>query len=675
VIENLTHSLRFRITAGVLITLLAILSLFFYVHFAAYQLLLMRNLQSSATNTNQVIQGSLEHAMMSNDLATIQQIIDDIGRQAGVRALFILDKKGHVAISRDHGMVGQTLDMTDATCQACHRYQVASRSASTILTDSSGLRVFRSVNAIENKAECTSCHSSGDPLLGVLISDFDLRPVDQALATARRSNLLWAIGLILLALYVVNMLMNNIVIKRLERLAKGMRRVDEGDLSIEVPASRDEIGVLGRAFNHMVEGLREKRNLELSNQIQASKLENQTHELAMLNDLAGAVSRSLNLQEILYDALDHVLGSMGLRIGWVFLRDGEEDSLRLAAARGLGDSRVLPGECALESCFERQELLGPGREGAPAPCWAIERLGDQSPALRACIPLQSKGRVLGVMALAGSTLASPQGPVESEAGTLAAIGRQIGMAVENSSLYEALREKEVLRRQLLERVITAQEEERKRVARELHDQMSQPLSSLIMTLEVLEKPVPAQTLLVHVQDMRGIAMQMLDQVHSLALQLRPSVLDDLGLLAALRQYFREFQDRFHLPVDFQPLGLANQRLPAMVETALYRIVQEALSNVARHAQARSVGVLLEHRGSTVLLMVEDDGKGFDVTQVMGSSLRTSNLGLYGMQERSSLLGGTLAIESTPGAGTALFVEIPLDRGTDGHAQDTPTGSR
>jgi len=144
-------------------------------------------------------------------------------------------------------------------------------------------------------------------------------------------------------------------------------------------------------------------------------------------------------------------------------------------------------------------------------------------------------------------------------------------------------------------------------------------------------------------------------------------------LAALRQHFREVQDRTHLPVDFQALGFSSQRLPPAVETALYRIVQEALTNVARHAQAKNVGVLLEHKGATVLLMVEDDGKGFDVTQVMGSHPRASNLGLYGMQERAALLGGTLMMESSVGAGTALFVEIPLDRGGNGHEQDTAAG--
>jgi signal transduction histidine kinase len=146
-------------------------------------------------------------------------------------------------------------------------------------------------------------------------------------------------------------------------------------------------------------------------------------------------------------------------------------------------------------------------------------------------------------------------------------------------------------------------------------------------------------------------------------------LDDLGLLAALRHYLGEFRDRFHIPVDLQVVGLGDTRLPSRVETALYRIAQEALINVARHAKADSVGVLLEDRDTAVVLIVEDDGVGFDVDRVMGSHVHEDNLGLYGMRERAFLLGGTLTIESTPGTGTSVFVEIPLEREKSAYGQD------
>jgi signal transduction histidine kinase len=253
---------------------------------------------------------------------------------------------------------------------------------------------------------------------------------------------------------------------------------------------------------------------------------------------------------------------------------------------------------------------------------------------------------------------------------LLAIGHQIGIAIENTRLYEELRQEEMLRRHLLERVMAVQEEERKRIALELHDQTGQPLTSLIITLGVLAEVTSMREVKAHVQDLRSLASRILQDVHDLALELRPSVLDDLGLLAALRHLHKEYQDRFRLPVDFQVLGLDGERLPSEVEIALYRIVQEALTNIARHAEAQSISVLLERRGALLKLIVEDDGHGFDVTSTMSAHSR-KRLGLYGMRERASLLGGTLTIESSSESGTAVFVEIPLvDRRSD-NGQDSP----
>jgi signal transduction histidine kinase len=191
----------------------------------------------------------------------------------------------------------------------------------------------------------------------------------------------------------------------------------------------------------------------------------------------------------------------------------------------------------------------------------------------------------------------------------------------------------------------------------------------MVQLKVLEEVDSLTVAHMHLRDMRAAVARTLDEVHSLALELRPSALDDLGLLAALQNYLRDYEQRFGLAVDFHVLGLGSQRLLPQVETALYRIVQEALTNVARHAQARNASVLLERRGPSVVAIVEDDGKGFDVASTWGSHPQEQNLGLYGMQERASLLRGTVTIESTPGVGTAVFVEIPLEVRERKHEED------
>ncbi|MDD5468036.1 MAG: HAMP domain-containing protein, partial [Anaerolineales bacterium] len=228
------------------------------------------------------------------------------------------------------------------------------------------------------------------------------------------------------------------------------------------------------------------------------------------------------------------------------------------------------------------------------------------------------------------------------------------MAVELERADEVRRERELLRRQLLERVIAAQEEERRRISRELHDSTSQSLTSLMVGLRALENACNTPQVQCHTQELRQVVGQVLEDVHTLAVQLRPSVLDDLGLSAALERLIQEWQKRHNIQADVV-VHLAGERLPEAIETALYRILQEALTNVARHAQARSVSVLVERRAQDVVAVIEDDGSGFDAHRAHANG----HLGLAGIRERAELLGGSLTIESNPGSGTSLYIQLPL----------------
>jgi len=230
---------------------------------------------------------------------------------------------------------------------------------------------------------------------------------------------------------------------------------------------------------------------------------------------------------------------------------------------------------------------------------------------------------------------------------------------ERSRLLDELRAKEQMRRELLEKVISAQEDERKRVARELHDETSQLLASLMVGLKVLESADSADEVRGKASELRSIVDDILRGVHDLAWELRPSVLDSLGLAAAIQRSAEEYGERHGLSIDCQLAGFDETRLPPEVETAVYRIVQEALTNVAKHACARRVSVVLRHRGSSLLAIVEDDGRGFDVEAVLGAAPVEKRLGLFGMSERAELLGGRLSVESAPARGTTVFVEIPL----------------
>jgi signal transduction histidine kinase len=219
-------------------------------------------------------------------------------------------------------------------------------------------------------------------------------------------------------------------------------------------------------------------------------------------------------------------------------------------------------------------------------------------------------------------------------------------------------ERAQLRAEFVNQVIAAQEEERKRIARELHDSTGQSLSSLLLGLRRLEEAADLESLRERVADLREIVSASLEEVRRMAWELRPSALDDLGLVAALKRYAADYRERNGIEVDLIARGLDGERLPPEVETTVYRIVQEALTNVMRHAQAQNVSVLIDRREGKLLLVIEDDGVGFDPSSLIeGPGQR---LGLYGMRERAELLGGKFTVESSEGQGTTLFVDLPLD---------------
>lgn len=217
-------------------------------------------------------------------------------------------------------------------------------------------------------------------------------------------------------------------------------------------------------------------------------------------------------------------------------------------------------------------------------------------------------------------------------------------------------EREQMRLQYIHGVIAAQEDERKRIARELHDSTSQSLTSMMIGLKALTDTCPVLDVQKRAEELRAIAGQTLDDVHSLSLQLRPSVLDDLGLPEALRRHVAECRKRHHLEVDLALQGLDEARLPSEIETALYRIVQEALGNIVRHAEATTASIFIERSHEKVLAIIEDDGRGFDETDI---DWHDGHLGLYGIRERAELFSGQFTIETEPGQGTSLYVELPL----------------
>ena len=217
---------------------------------------------------------------------------------------------------------------------------------------------------------------------------------------------------------------------------------------------------------------------------------------------------------------------------------------------------------------------------------------------------------------------------------------------------------------LLRRLGTAQEDERLRLSRELHDQIGQLLAGLSLGLSAAEDalrrnvagPDPAARL----RPLRRLVEEIGREVHNLALELRPTALDDLGLAAALRNYVENWSARTGVAADFHASD--GERLARPAETALYRVVQEALNNVLKHSKASQVSVLLKRRDGAVVAIVEDNGVGFDAERGYTEAQARGRLGLLGMRERMEAVGGELDFESSPGGGTTVFAQVPTTNG-------------
>ena len=241
------------------------------------------------------------------------------------------------------------------------------------------------------------------------------------------------------------------------------------------------------------------------------------------------------------------------------------------------------------------------------------------------------------------------------------IERTVALSEMNEVLQEEVKERRRIegeRLELLRRIVFAQEDERRRISREMHDQFGQQLTVLKLKLDAMKEDCGEdQKLCEQVEALQTLAMQLDEDVDHMVWEMRPTALDDLGLQAALYSYVANWEQHLGVQVQLHASGMDTDRLSPEIETTLYRIAQEALNNIAKHAQATQVAIVLERRADQVSLIVEDDGVGFDVQQVFRDE--DKGLGLIGMRERAALVDGTLDIESRPNKGATVVVRIPV----------------
>jgi signal transduction histidine kinase len=388
------------------------------------------------------------------------------------------------------------------------------------------------------------------------------------------------------------------------------------------------------------------RRLDAANQARFRAQEDATRELVVMFETCRILGTSLDVNQLIHDSLTKIVQLLDPMIaGSIFLYDSSSRTLALKAYK------VRPEQfsfSSLESNFETRAAQQAFDTGQIA--YESEPVSGTS---FVAVPLVSQEKKIGALCLAHREAFSNYAVIHT-------LARQLGIALENAQLYSEVQEKERLRGQLLERAVAAQEEERKRIARELHDETGQMLTALAAGLGGIEQTIVQNLPLAQSQlgELKVMTMHATDNLRQFVSDLRPSLLDDMGLVPAVRWLGKEYKERGHFEVEIQVTG-NKRRLPPQIETVLFRIAQEALNNVARHAHASRVCILLNFVDGSALLSIEDNGKGFVVEEILGTHSERRAWGLLGMQERLGLVGGKFNIESTPGKGTRLAVEIPL----------------
>ena len=369
-------------------------------------------------------------------------------------------------------------------------------------------------------------------------------------------------------------------------------------------------------------------------------------QLESLNEVGNALATETELDRLLDLIARRLRELLDARLVTVLLPAGA-DELRFAAVAGEGDGQILGERITLASSKSgrvlqrgRSERVDSVLDDPDVDNETMRLIGARS---GLWVPLVVRGRAIGVLA-AHDKLGPDVRFSDTDLRLAETFATRGALAVDLS---------ERIASDSLRRVVEAQELERRRLARELHDETGQALTSILLGLKALEDKLDDAGSRAAAAELRGLVVTTLQDVRRLAVELRPSALDDFGLVAAVERLSASFSDQTGIEIDFET-ALAAERLPAEVETALYRIVQESLTNVVKHARARRVSILLARRDGAVKAVIEDDGLGFDPAE-----MSSAGFGLVGMRERLALLGGRLEVESSGDTGTTIAAEVPV----------------
>jgi len=405
------------------------------------------------------------------------------------------------------------------------------------------------------------------------------------------------------------------------------------------------------------------------------QLRRKAHELGLLLEVSNLLATPVSLPGQARRALQRIVTSLKFSdAGMILLVERETGNLRVAASVGFGGGGVegAENESAAPVLSLGEKVIASGklicchRDGHRIALPLEEALQQQScrshpsPVTMVGLPLITHQQITGSIVLARLDMARTQAFSFNEFQLMVGVSQQLGLFLENARLQQEAQRREAMLAELLHQVVGAQEAERQRIARELHDATGQSLSAIGMGLRGVEAMLQSNPTLAirQVRELKSFSGRALGELRHIIADLRPSQLDDLGLVAALQWYIQQFEERYAVPTRLVVQG-EPARLRSEYETVLFRITQEALTNVARHARATQATVELAFFPAQIILTITDNGRGFEPHKTLWPGKRATGWGLLGMQERATLVGGEWRVNSAPGEGTQIQVRIPL----------------
>ncbi len=472
--------------------------------------------------------------------------------------------------------------------------------------------------------------------------------VEAAMAAGSRSvtfvTVLAAFGSLFVAL-----LFTHILTRPILELRKTAEKVASGEYQTRANVwARDEIGSLAISINQMIDNF---VNFQ-------EDLADTNRQLEAINQIGLAADRGIPIHDVLYIVLEKLLELVDLKIGWVYLYDPDKGKFHLASWYNVPEDleQALISQDPELIC-DCQKMILDGTLGDQVREIHCRRMtACDCPEINRAhitIPITARDEHYGVINLMYS--ANFDLPLD-KIDLLNSVGSQVSEIVSNAWLQIKIQEKEAARQLLLESLVTAQESERSRLARELHDQSGQTLAHLLVRLRTLEGKILEESLQEDLKSIQEIVSYSIDQLSEISYRLRPPALEEFGLGTALWSLLEQMILESGLELEYSNNLTAD--LSQEISVVLFRIAQEALTNVLRHANAKRVSVSLENHADRVMMVIEDDGVGFEPDQLSGKPTNR-HLGLISMTERAEIVGGDLQVDTNQGAGTKLQVQVPL----------------